>query len=96
LDTARHPTITYASTAMRRTAEGAEVTGRLRVRDVDRPVILAARFFRQPDRDPGDLRELVIELTGSLSRAAFGATGFPDLVGDRIDLRILATISRAQ
>jgi polyisoprenoid-binding protein YceI len=94
LDTARHPTLAFASTAVRRTATGAEVTGQLRVRGLERPVTLDAQFFRQPDRDPGDLRELVIELTGALSRTAFGATGFPDLVGDRVELRILATITR--
>ncbi|MDD9716998.1 YceI family protein [Dinoroseobacter sp. PD6] len=94
LDTARFPTITYASTAMRRTETGAEVLGDLRVRDVTAPVALTARFFRKPDRAPQDLAELVIELTGGLSRAAFGATGFADLVDDRIDLRILAEITR--
>lgn len=94
LDTARYPTIRYASTSVKRTSTGAEITGSLRVRNIDRPVTLAARFFRQPDRDPADLSELVIELTGSLSRAAFGATGFADVVGDQIDLRMLATIAR--
>ena len=55
-----------------------------------------ATFFRKPDRDPGDLSRLTILLEGKVSRAAFGAGGFPDLVGDAIGIRILATVDRAQ
>lgn len=94
LDTSRFPTITYTSTQVMATQTGAQIIGDLRVRDVTAPVTLAARFFRKPDRAPEDLRDLVIDLTGSLSRAAFGATGFADLVEDRIDLQIRAEITR--
>ncbi|WP_424969546.1 YceI family protein [Dinoroseobacter sp. S76] len=94
LDTARFPQIRYTSTAVRAQDGGAAVSGNLALRDRTQPVALAARFFRQPDRDPGDLSRLVIELRGELSRSAFGATGFADLVADRIELRCLATIDR--
>ncbi|MEM1077340.1 MAG: YceI family protein [Pseudomonadota bacterium] len=94
LDTARYPQIRYTSTSVRAEAGGAAVSGNLALRDQTRPVPLNARFFRQPDREPGDLSRLVIELRGALSRAAFGATGFGDLVADRIELRCLATIDR--
>jgi polyisoprenoid-binding protein YceI len=94
LDTARFPTITYASTAIRQTRTGAQLDGTLQVRGVTAPVTLTARFFRQPDRAPQDLSVLVIELTGSLRRSVFGATGFAELVDDRLDLRMLAEITR--
>ncbi len=95
LDTKRYPRIRYTSSAVRAEEGGARVSGELELRDQRQPVTLSARFFRQPDRDPGDLSQLVIELRGALDRSAFGATGFSDLVADRIELRCLATINRA-
>lgn len=94
LDTAQFPRISFASRTVRQTEGGARMDGTLRVRDIDRPVTLNARFFRQPERAPQDLSTLVIELTGRLSRSAFGATGYPDLVADTIALRMLATLNR--
>ena len=41
---------------------------------------------------PDDLSRLFVRLNGSLSRNAFGATGFADLAEDRVDLNIRAEI----
>jgi polyisoprenoid-binding protein YceI len=95
LDTGRFPQIRFASTSVSGGRTGVVVRGNLTIRGVTRQVDLSARFFRKPDRDPGDLSRLTILLEGEVSRAAFGAAGFPDLVGDMINLRILATIDRA-
>ena len=96
LDTKRFPQIRFVSTSVSGGRTGVVVRGNLTIRGTTRPVDLSARFFRKPDRDPGDLSRLTIQLEGEVSRAAFGAGGFPDLVGDTIKLRILATIDRAQ
>lgn len=96
LDTRRFPQIRFVSTSVSGGRTGVVVRGNLSIRGVTRPVDLSARFFRKQDRDPGDLSRLTILLEGEVSRAAFGAGGFPDLVGDTIKLRILATIDRAQ
>ena len=94
LDTARFPEITFRSTAVAGDLAGAMVTGDLTVRGITRQVTLAARLYRQQGTEAGERNRLVIRLTGAVSRAAFGATGFPGFVGDRIGLDILARIER--
>lgn len=94
LDVARFPTIRFRATRTRARNGGAVMEGDLTIRDVTRPVALAARFLRPPGADPAQNDRLSIELSGAISRAAFGATGFPDLVDDRIELQIRAGIRR--
>ncbi len=95
LDVASHPAIAFTATRTRSDGTGAIMEGALTVRGVTRPVRLRARFLRATEAGPSDLDALTILLTGSISRSAFGASGYPDLVGDQIDLRIRAAI-RAQ
>ncbi len=92
LDVTNHPQILFSSTKVSRTDKGVRITGMVTIRGVTKPLILNAVFYRQKGSAPKDLSKLSILLTGSISRAAFGATGYPKLVGDRIDLRILARI----
>jgi polyisoprenoid-binding protein YceI len=95
LNTALHPAIRFESTRVTAEGQGARIDGRLTVRGITRPVILQARIYRPKGTAPGDRRQLSIRLTGRLSRAAFGATGFSDLVGDEVRLDILARIRLA-
>jgi polyisoprenoid-binding protein YceI len=94
LDTQTFPTIRFDSTAIRARGAGAEVTGDMTIRGVTRPVTFDARFYRQKGVPEGDRSRLSILLTGRISRAAFGADGFPDMVGDEVRLKILARITR--
>ncbi|MEL6206507.1 MAG: YceI family protein [Pseudomonadota bacterium] len=94
LDTARHPTIRFRSTRTRGTSRGAQMDGSLTIRGVTRPVTLSARFLEPPGSNATTRDRLSIELTGSVLRSAFGATGYPDLVDDRIDIRIRARLRR--
>ncbi len=96
LDVSNHPQIRFVSTKFSRTPTGAKVVGMVTIRGVTKPLILNAVFYRQKGTMPKDLSKLSILLTGSISRAAFGATGYPKLVGDRIDLRILARIRQVE
>ena len=95
LATTDHPEIRFESTSVRPTETGAEITGRLTIRGVTRDATLAAVLYRAPGSDPGERDDLKILITGTVSRSAFGATGFPDLVGDEVRLKILAHIRRA-
>ncbi|MCX7889821.1 MAG: YceI family protein [Rhodobacteraceae bacterium] len=95
LDTRAYPTIDFQSTGVRRNGDGAKVTGNLTVRGVTRPVTFDAVIYRQKGTEAGDRSNLSILLTGAISRSAFGASGFADLVGDEVRLRILARITRA-
>lgn len=95
LNTARHPTITFTSTKVTPSGDTARVDGMLTIRDVTRPITLDATIYRQRGTEAGDRNRLSIHLKGSVSRSAFGAGGFPDLVDDTITLDILTRITRA-
>ncbi len=95
LDTARHPTVLFESTAVRASGETAEVEGNITIRGVTRPITLTAEIFRPAGTAPGDRARLIVRLTGALSRTAFGADGWADLVGDEVRLRVVAALDRA-
>lgn len=95
LNTAQFPEITFRSTRFSGGLNGATVTGDLTIRDVTRPITLKAGLFRQRGTVAGDRDNLDVLLTGTVSRAAFGAGGFSRQVGDRIGLRIIARITKA-
>lgn len=94
LDAARNPTITFRSTAITGTLQEAQITGLLTVRGVTHPVTLTAGLYRQAETDPKDLSHLTILLTGTLNRHSFGASGYANLVGPEIGLRIVAQVER--
>lgn len=97
LDAARHPALTFAQTrAVRTGPTTVRIEGDLSIRGVTRPVVLDAQLYRQRGSDPHDLSHLSILLTGSISRAAYGATGWSDMAGDTVKLSILARMERAE
>jgi polyisoprenoid-binding protein YceI len=95
LATTEHPTIRFETTAFRAQpgpGARAEIDGTLTIRGVTRPVTLAAEIFR---RTEGDLSSLSVHLDAVVSRAAFGASGWADMVADDVRIRIVARIDRA-
>lgn len=95
LDVFSFPSIAFQSTSVRGKAADALIEGALTIRGVTRPATFLATIFRQRGTEPGDLSRLTIRLVGSLRRSAFGATGWPDMVGDEVRIEILARIDRA-
>ncbi|MDP5215724.1 YceI family protein [Ruegeria sp. 2205SS24-7] len=100
LDVAAHPTIRFVSKEVElgtggRLSDGAKLQGDLTLRGVTKPVEFEASLYRKPGSAAKDLSELSIQLHGQISRSAFGATGYPDLVPDPIVLDIFALIRRA-
>lgn len=96
LDAASFPEMSFRSTAIRRDGDGAQVDGDLTIRGVTRPVTLQANIFRQKGTEAGDLSQLTVQLTGSVRRSEFGATGWSDMVGDEVRLNIIARIARTE
>ena len=97
LDAARHPTALFRSTgvtlgAAGRISEGAVITGELTLKGTTRPVRFDAAIYRPPGSAPDDLDRLEAHLTGRISRASFGITGFPDMVADTVGLDIRVRI----
>lgn len=93
LDAARHPRIRFASRRIGAAADGAVVEGDLTVRGVTRPVVFDVGLYRQRGTAEGDLSRLSVIVTGSLSRAAYGADGWSDLAGDEVRLTIVARMA---
>ncbi|MBB94093.1 MAG: hypothetical protein CML68_05745 [Rhodobacteraceae bacterium] len=97
LDAARHPTIRFVSTRVKlgaggRISDGAQLSGLLTVRGVTKPVTFKASVYRAAGSTADDLDQLQVRLSGAISRSAFGATGYGDLVDDRIALDIQAGV----
>ena len=98
LATADHPEIAFETTAFRAQpgpGARAEIDGLLTIRGTARPVTLAAEIFRQQGAAAGDLSALSVHMGTTVSRAAFGADGWSDMVGDEVRIRIVARIERA-
>ncbi|MGR3514284.1 MAG: YceI family protein [Paracoccaceae bacterium] len=94
--TERFPEITFQSRDVRRDGQGGAImTGTLTVRGVTQPQTFTARLFRPQGQPAGDRSELTIRLRGSLSRSAFGASGFSSFVGDQVNLDIQARVVAA-
>ncbi|MFT6933143.1 MAG: polyisoprenoid-binding protein YceI [Paracoccaceae bacterium] len=94
LDAATYPTIRFVSRRIQPMGDSAQIEGDFTVRGVTRPSTLFAQFYRQQGTVEGDRERLSIYLTGSISRSAFGASGYADMVDDTVELRILARIDR--
>lgn len=88
----RFPRIEFVSRRVRPAGAGAVIEGDMTIRGVTRPVTMEAEVFRQRGTEAGDLRLLSIRLTTRVSRSAFGADGWSDMVGDEVRLEILARI----
>ncbi len=74
LDVEHFPTLTFESTAVRKTGSGAfELVGDLTIRDVTRPVVLRGEFSG-PIASPFGGRRVGFSLTGEIDREAFGLT----------------------
>jgi polyisoprenoid-binding protein YceI len=97
LDTARHPTITFRSTAVRQGSSAAEalVSGNVTIKGVTAPVTLTTLLTQDRATLGQDNPELVMVLRGSVNRETFGITAYKALVGPRVDLDIRAAIQRA-
>lgn len=95
LDTSRFPQISFVSTRVAATQTGASIDGRITIRGVTRPVRLTAQLYRPPGSPPGTRSDLSIRLRGTIARSAFGASGYGDMVGDQVQIDILAHIRTA-
>lgn len=98
LDSAQFPTIRFVSDKVQlaqdgRLSGGARIAGKLTMHGVTKPVTLDANLYRARGSAADDLGELTVQLSGQVSRSAFGASGYADLVDDIVGLDITAVIS---
>ena len=93
----QYPIVSFTSTAIRlgakgRISEGARIDGRFTLRGVTREISLDAVLSRPAGTPPDDLSVLFVRLSGTLSRSAFGASGYASMVEDEVRLDIRAEI----
>lgn len=101
LDVATYPEIRFQSTAIRpadprNLSAGGQIDGLMTIRNITHPVTLQAALFRQAGTAEGDLSQLSFRLSGTISRSAFGASGFAAVVADTITLDIAARVIAAR
>ena len=94
LATGTHPEIRFESTRLSASGQKASVAGKITIRGVTRPIVMAAQIFRPKGSAAGDRDQLTVRLTGTIRRSDFGAGGFADLVGEEVRLDITARIRR--
>jgi polyisoprenoid-binding protein YceI len=94
LNTSEFPNITFVSQSVRATKGGAQIKGLITVRGISRPVILTARLTRALGTLASERDNLHLYLSGEINRHDFGASGWPNYVGDILAIRINAYIRR--
>ncbi|WP_437289875.1 YceI family protein [Sorangium sp. So ce406] len=72
LDVARHPTITFVATSVRRRGDGLDIVGDLTIRGVSREVTLAVSELSGEHTDPYGNRRLGATATTKIRRSDFG------------------------
>lgn len=92
LDAGTYPEITFRSTRVIARGAGAEVQGDLTIRGVTLPAVFMAQIYQGQGAVTGDRAHLTVLLTGSVSRAAYGATGWADMAGDEVRFQVLAQV----
>lgn len=96
LDAARQPQARFVSTGVEPLGPGhARVTGQLTLRGISQAVVLDVRLNAHKRHPLTRRRTAGFSATGELSRGDFGMLSWPNVVGDRITLRIEAEAMRA-
>ena len=91
LDVERSPTIHFASTAFKRTADNkGELTGDLTIRGTTRPVTLAVTFNGHAPNPLTKQQTLGFSADGHFSRAQFGLSTWYPAVGDDVHVAVQA------
>lgn len=89
LNAPANATMEFQSTSVRLTGERtAEVTGNLTLMGQTHPVTLNVTLNQLGEAPNNRRRSAGFSATGSLSRAAFGSTSAPNLIGDLVSIQI--------
>ena len=90
-DGAKFPTATFVSTSVKPDgATGAEITGNLTIKGITKPVTLDAEFYGAGVQPMSKKENIGFVATGSIKRSDFGMSYGVPMVGDAIELKIVA------
>lgn len=94
LDATAYPNIKFVSKSVKPAGTGAIINGLVTVRGITKPLTLKAQLLRDPGTLASERDDLRIRLTGAINRHDFGASGYPNNVGDMLKIKIDARIKR--
>jgi len=90
-DAAKFPTATFVSTSVKpEGATGAEITGNLTIKGITKPVTLDAEFYGAGANPMNKQENVGFVATGSIKRSDFGLGYAVPVVGDAVELKIIA------
>jgi polyisoprenoid-binding protein YceI len=72
-DSERYPTMTFTSSLIKRSGANLEVSGSLRIKEQEHPVVLSGEFVG-PAKDPWGNAKLGFSLAGEIDRELWGLT----------------------
>lgn len=90
-DAAKFPTATFVSTSVKpEGATGAEITGNLTLHGITKPVTLDAEFYGAGVQPMSKKENIGFVATGTIKRSEFGMGYGVPMVGDAIELKVIA------
>lgn len=94
LDSGSYPNIKFVSKSVKPDGTGAIIDGLVTVRGITKPLTLKAQLSRSAGTLSSERENLRITLSGAINRHDFGASGYPNDVGDMLKIKIDARIKR--
>jgi polyisoprenoid-binding protein YceI len=94
LDVQTYPDIEFTSNSIRPEGDTIMIDGLVTVRGITMPLTLTAQLSRAAGTLPTERENLRMNITSTLNRHDFGASGFPDDVGDMLSIIIDVQIRR--
>ena len=89
-DVAKFPTAKFVSTSVKAEGTGATITGNLTIKGITKPVTLDAEFYGAGTNPMNKQENVGFVATGSIKRSEFGMGYAVPVVGDAIELKIIA------
>jgi len=94
LDVATYPNIKFISKRIMPDGNTVVIEGLVTVRGITKPLTLTAQLLRAPGTLPSERENLKMRIIGALNRHDFGASGYPNTVGEILDIKIDVQIKR--
>ena len=94
-DTAKFPKATFVSTSVKPDgATGADITGNLTIKGITKPVTLDAEFYGAGVQPMSKKENIGFVATGTIKRSDFGMAMAVPMVGDTVELKIIAAFQK--
>lgn len=93
-DVAKFPTATFVSTGVTVDGTSADITGNLTIKGITRPVTLDAQFYGAGMHPMAKKENIGFSATTMVKRSDFGMSMAVPMVGDEVELKIVAAFMK--